>query len=79
MFKSKLLNNFDLIIFSSAKRQLRLKRFISNSGNKELFNLLNNKQMADRKKSKFCDHIVVNEKNLDILKNNLLAIIEKYE
>ena len=73
------MKHFDVIIFVRAKRQLRLKRFISNSGNKELFNLLNNKQMADGKKSKFCDHIVVNEKNLDILKNNLLAIIEKYE
>ena len=68
-----------IFIFIRAKKQLRLKRFTSTRGNKTLFNVLNNKQMADRKKSKFCDHIVVNEKNLDILKNNLLAIIEKYE
>ena len=70
---------FNLIIFIRAKKQLRLKRFTSNRGNKKLFNLLNNKQMADKKKSKFCDHTVVNEKNLDILKKNLFAIIEKYE
>ena len=44
-----------------------------------LFNLLNNKQMNDRKKIKFCDHVVVNEKNLNILKKNLLAIIDNYE
>jgi len=31
------------------------------------------------KKIKFCDHVVVNEKNLNILKKNLLAIIKKYE
>ena len=79
LIESRLMKHFDVIIFVRAKRQLRLKRFISNSGNKELFNLLNNKQMADRKKSKFCDHIVVNEKNLDILKKNLFAIIKKYE
>ena len=55
------------------------KRFLSKSGDKKLFNLLNNKQMNDIKKIKFCDHVVVNEKNLSILKMNLLAIISKYE
>ena len=28
---------------------------------------------------KFCDHVVVNEKNLMILKKNLLRIISKYD
>ena len=32
--------------------------------------------MKDKKKIKFCDYVVVNEKNLNILKKNLLAIIE---
>ena len=62
-----------------AKKHLRLKRFNSKGGNKKLFNLLNNKQMNDVKKIKFCDYVVVNEKNLSILKKNLFAIIEKYE
>ena len=35
--------------------------------------------MNDQDKVKFCDHVVVNEKNLDILKKNLLAIITKHE
>ena len=35
--------------------------------------------MNDKKKIKFCDYVVVNEKNLNILKKNLLAIIQKYE
>ena len=35
--------------------------------------------MNNTKKSEFCDHVVVNEKNLDILKKNLLAIIAKHE
>ena len=35
--------------------------------------------MEDKKKSKFCDHEVVNEMNLNILKKNLLTIIKKYE
>ena len=35
--------------------------------------------MNDEKKIKFCDHVVVNEKNLSILKKNLFDIINKYE
>ena len=44
-----------------------------------LFNLLNNKQMKDKKKIKYSDYVVVNENNLNILKRNLLTIISKYE
>ena len=40
---------------------------------------MNNKQMADTKKTKFCDFVVVNEKNINILKKNLLVIMNKYE
>ena len=79
LIESKLMKHFNVIIFIKAKKQLRLKRFKSKSGDKNLFNILNNKQMNDKKKIKFCDHIVVNEKNLNILKKNLLVIISKYE
>ena len=73
------MKHFNVIIFIKAKKQLRLKRFKSKSGDKNLFNILNNKQMNDKKKIKFCDHIVVNEKNLNILKKKLLVIINRYE
>ena len=79
LIESKLMRHFNVIIFIKAKKQLRLKRFQSKKGDKKLFNLLNNKQMNDTKKIKFCDYVVVNEKNLDILKKNLLAIITKHE
>ena len=79
LIESKLMKNFNSVVFIKAKKQLRLKRFLSKSGDKKLFNLLNNKQMNDTKKIKFCDHVVVNEKNLNILKMNLMAIISKYE
>tara|TARA_A100001015_G_scaffold283861_1_gene349596 strand:+ start:26 stop:592 length:567 start_codon:yes stop_codon:yes gene_type:complete len=79
LIESKLMKHFNVIVFIKAKKQLRLRRFRSKSGDKKLFNLLNNKQMNDIKKIKFCDHVVVNEKNLNILKKNLLAIISKYE
>jgi hypothetical protein len=35
--------------------------------------------MSDKNKIKYCDFVIVNEKNLNILKKNLLAIIDKYE
>ena len=79
LIESKLMKHFNVIVFIKAKKQLRLSRFESKSGDKKLFNLLNNKQMNDIKKTKFCDHVVVNEKNLNILKKNLLVIINKYE
>ncbi len=79
LVESKLMKYFNIIIFIKAKKKLRLKRFLLKNGDKKLFNLLNNKQMKDSKKIKFCDHIVVNEKTLSVLKKNLLVIIDKYE
>ena len=79
LIESKLMKYFNVIIFIKAKKKLRLKRFKLKNGDKKLFNLLNNKQMKDKKKIKFCDYVVVNEKNLSVLKKNLLAIINKYE
>ena len=77
LIESKLMKYFNVVVFIKAKKQLRLKRFQSKRGNKKLFNLLNDKQMNDMKKLKFCDYVVVNEKNLNILKKNLLVIIKK--
>ena len=79
LIESKLMKNFDVIIFIKAKKSLRLKRFKSKGNNKKLFKLLDNKQIGEDKKMKLCDHIIVNEKNLKFLKINLLAILEKYE
>ncbi len=79
LIESRLMKLFNVIIFVKTKKKLRLKRFKSKHGDKKLFNLLNNKQMSDQKKVKFCDHVVVNEKNLKSLKKNLLNIISKYE
>ena len=79
LIESKLMKYFNIIIFVKAKRSLRLKRFKSKSGNKKLFDLLDKKQLNDNKKIKFCDFVVVNEKDLKILKKNLLDIVSKYE
>ena len=79
LIESKLMKFFNVIIFIKSNKKQRLKRFKAKKGDKKLFNLLNAKQMSDAKKIKFCHHVVVNEKNLSILKKNLLSIISKYE
>ena len=79
LIESKLMKYFNVIFFIKAKKKLRLKRFKLKKGDTKLFNLLNNKQMPDKKKIKFCNYLVVNEKKLNILKKNLSSIIKKYE
>jgi len=70
---------FNIIIFIKAKRNVRLKRFKSKNGDKKLFDLLDKKQLNDNKKIKFCNFVVVNEKNLKFLKKKLFDIVSKYE
>ena len=79
LIESKLMKFFDVLIFIKSNKQLRLKRFKAKRGDKKLFNLLNKKQMSEKNKIKFCDYVVVNEKNLKVLKENLLSIMTKYE
>ncbi len=79
LIESKLNKKFDVIIFIKAKKTIRFKRFKAKGGNKKLFEILNKKQLSDKKKINFCDHVVVNESNKKILKENLLDIINRYE
>tara|TARA_B100000575_G_C23124850_1_gene651535 strand:+ start:937 stop:1503 length:567 start_codon:yes stop_codon:yes gene_type:complete len=79
LVESKLIKEFDIIFYIKAKKSIRLKRFQSKRGDKKLFNILNRNQLMDIKKVKFCDHIIVNEKNLKILKKKLLDIFKRYE
>ena len=79
LIESNLMKLFDKIIFIKSRKKIRLKRFTQKNGDKKLFNLLNSKQISDYKKIKFCDYVVVNEKNLKILKKDLSIIISKYE
>tara|TARA_B100000900_G_C20539012_1_gene699592 strand:- start:919 stop:1485 length:567 start_codon:yes stop_codon:yes gene_type:complete len=78
LIESKLMGFFNVIIFIKSKKKVRLKRFISKKGDKKFFNLLNSKQLSDQKKIKHCDYVVVNEKNIKILKNKLLSIINRH-
>ncbi len=79
LVEGKLMKYFDIIFFIQAKKKIRLRRFMSKGGNKIFFDILNKKQLIDKKKVKYCDHIVKNEKNIKILKKNLLDILNTYE
>ena len=72
------MNYFDTIIFIKAKKSIRLKRFLLKGGDRKIFKILTNNQLADNKKIKFCDHVVVNDSNLKFLKKNLLDILRQY-
>ena len=73
LVESKLMRFFNVIIFIKSKKSIRLKRFKSKNGSKTLFDFFNSQQIHDRKKVKFCNHVVVNEKNLNILKKKLIT------
>ena len=79
LIESKLTKYFDVIIFIKSKNNLRLKRYMLKGGSIKLFSLLNKHQLKDTRKMKSCDHIVVNNKSLSILKRKLLNIIKLYE
>ena len=78
LVESKLMKFFDVIVFIKAREQIRLKRFKSKGGENDLFKVLNKRQLPDKKKIKFSDHVVVNEKNLKLLKKRLSSIINSY-
>ena len=79
LVESNLMRKFDIIIFIKSNKSKRLKRFVSKGGNKKLFNMLNKKQLPDSKKIKYCDYVIVNNKDLKFLKKNLSGILRKYE
>lgn len=70
---------FDEILLVKSNKTIRLKRYISNGGNRKLFMLFNKKQLRDSKKIQFCDHVIVNNKSLAVLKKSLISIIKNYE
>jgi len=79
LIESKLMKNFDVIFFVRAKKNIRMKRFIMKGGNKKLFQILNSKQLVDKKKVKHCDYVITNENNFNVLKKKLSSILKRHE
>ncbi len=75
LIESKLMKHFDIIIFLSAKKSIRLKRFIKAGGNKKLFQILDKRQMRPNKKKSYCNYTVENNSSLKNLKKNINHIL----
>ncbi len=75
LIESNLMNFFDFIILVVAPKKNRLNRYIKSGGKKEMFNLLDNNQISPKKKIKYCDYLIVNNKSKNILKQKVHDII----
>ena len=75
LIESKLMNFFDFIILVVAPRKNRLKRYLKNGGSKKMFYLLDKNQIPAKKKIKYCDYLIVNNKSKEILKKKVNDIV----
>ena len=76
LIESKLMKFFDFIILVLAPRKVRLKRYLKNGGKKKMFYLLDKNQISARKKIKYCDYLIVNNKSKNVLKKKVNDIIK---
>ena len=76
LIESKLMNFFDYIILVAAPRKKRLARYLKKGGKKNMFNLLDRNQISAKKKIKYCDYLIVNNKTKNILKEKVNDIIK---
>ena len=79
LIESKLMKNYDKIVFVNSKKGLRIKRFLKRGKSLKLFNLLDKRQLPPAKKIKFCDYVINNNNSLKLLKKNVKIIIKIYE
>jgi|TARA_B110000438_G_C15809762_1_gene649087 dephospho-CoA kinase len=79
LFENRLSKFFNFIIFVHAKKRLRKMRYLSKFKNEKIFTILDSKQMNPLKKMKKSNHIIINNKTLRHLKNNVNIILGKYE
>ena len=76
LIESKLMDYFDFIILVTAPYKLRLKRYIKKGGDKSMFKILDKAQISSKKKIKFCDCLIVNNRTKLILKRKVNSIIK---
>ena len=79
LIESKLIKQFNILIFIGAPKGARLKRYLRLGGSKLIFQILDKRQFSQKSKMKFCDHIVINNKSLLVLKKKIQDIIKLYE
>ena len=76
LIESKLMGFFDYIILVVAPQKNRLKRYIKKGGKKKMFYLLDKNQISAKKKIKFCDYLIVNNKSKNYLRKKVTGIIK---
>ena len=79
LIESKLMKHFDVIVFVTSKKKIRLKRYLFNKGNDKIFTILNKRQIKPRKKMKMSDHTIFNNSSFKILKIKAKMLIKNYE
>ena len=79
LIESSLMKKFNIVLFVSAKRGLRLKRYLKKRGNKKIFTILDKRQISPAKKVKISDYVIYNNSSLKILKKKVSIFIKKYE
>lgn len=76
LIESKLMNFFDYIILVVCPKKIRLKRYLKNGGERKMFFLLDKNQIPARKKIKYCDYIIVNNRSKKLLEKQVNGIIK---
>ena len=79
LIESKLMTNYDVIIFVNSKKKLRLKRFLRRGKSINLFNFLDKRQLPAAKKIKYCDEVINNNFSLKKLRKNVKIVKKNYE
>ena len=77
LVESKLMKNYDKIIFVNSKKSLRLKRYLKRGKSRKIFNVLDKRQLPPAKKMKHCDFLINNNGSLKNLKKNTKNIKNK--
>tara|TARA_B100001029_G_C15060909_1_gene458390 strand:- start:1542 stop:2105 length:564 start_codon:yes stop_codon:yes gene_type:complete len=74
LIESRLMRNFNKIIFVNSNRKIRLRRFLKRGKNKKIFDFLDKRQLTPVKKIKFSDYVINNNNSLEFLKKNVKII-----
>ena len=77
LIESKLMSNFNKIIFVNSPKKIRARRFIKKDKNIATFEVLDKRQLRPAKKIKFCDFVINNNSTLKKLKKNVRMIQKK--
>ena len=79
LIESKLMKYFDIIIFIGSLKKIRKRRYKKSGGDEKIFRILNDRQIPQNKKQKYCDYVINNNKTAKELEKKLNAINKKYE